>query len=159
MGMFDGIEDATVSKSTSTVTILNSRGAHVSYTKSVFSISAHGTLVKDTDMLFVSDSAASCHPIREVSDLASAIRLQLEHSKDIVPAPGEDDEATVIFTPRGVVRALLSPLLAGLNGKAVLQKSSTAREPSESTSWRNGLGRTGFSTSSVNCSAAPPAGG
>ena len=123
-GYPDLVCDANVGKGVTTVTIQNSRGGHASYTKSVFFLFGNGTIVKDTDMLFVSDGAASCRPIRDPSEIITSIRLQLEHSRNIVAAPGAGVPACVVFTPRGVASALLSPLLAGFNGKAVLQGSS-----------------------------------
>ena len=123
-GWADLMCDARVSRGVTSLTILNTRGGYSSYIKSVFSVSVHGTLVKDTDMLFVSDWAASCHPIQDITGLAETVRLQLEHSRNIVPAPTADGGTTVVFTPRGFAGALLPPLLAGFNGKTVLQKAS-----------------------------------
>ena len=123
VGYPDLVCDGNVSKSVTTVTIINSRGGEASYTKSVFSIFGHGTIVKGTDMLFVSDGASSCQPIPDVSDLVESIRLKLEHSREIAAAPSGDG-VCVLFTPRGVAGALLSPLLAGFNGKTVLQGAS-----------------------------------
>ena len=99
--------DANVSKGLTTVSILNSRGGYATYTKSPFSVSVHGTIVKDTDMLFVSDGKSSCHPILDTSEIVESVQDQLEFSKNIVPAPV--GRVPVVFTPRGVAGALLSP--------------------------------------------------
>ena len=48
--------EAGVTKSVGKVHILNSRGGEASYRKSHFSISIEGTLIRDTDMLFVGES-------------------------------------------------------------------------------------------------------
>lgn len=114
--------DATVSKSVTTVTILNSRGGYATYTKSGFSVYVHGTIVKDTDMLFVSDGESSCHPILDASKIVESIETQLELSRKIVPAPV--GQVPVVFTPRGLAGALLFPLLSGFNGRTVLQGAS-----------------------------------
>ncbi len=114
--------DATVSRSVSIVTLRNSRGGRAQYTKGVFSAYAGGTLIKDTDMLFLGDSAASCHPITDPAPLVDGVLTQLERGRTVAsPASGS---LPVVFTPRGVAAALLPPLLAGFNGKAVLQGSS-----------------------------------
>ena len=114
--------DASVSRGLTTVTILNSRGGHATYTKSGFSIFVHGTIVNGTDMLFVSEGKSSCRPIPDTSEIVGSIKYQLEHSRNIVPAP--TGQVPVIFTPKGVAGVLLSPLLGGFNGKTVLQGAS-----------------------------------
>ena len=113
---------ASVAKGTTTVTILNSRGGYATYTKSVFSVFVHGTITRDTDMLFVSDGKSSCRPFMDTSEILATIQKQLEFSKYIVPAPV--GRLPVIFAPRAVAGILLSPLLSGLNGKTVLQGAS-----------------------------------
>ncbi len=114
--------DAAVGRDVSTVTILNSRGGQASYTKSVFSLFVEGAIVKDTDMLFVGDGKSSCHPVLDVQEIEGSVGRQLEWSRRIAPAPV--GQVPVIFTPHGVVGALLSPLLAGFNGRTVLQGTS-----------------------------------
>ena len=114
--------DASVSKGVTKVTILNSRGGHASYEKSGFSLYIHGTVVDGTDMLFVSDGKCSCRPILDTSEIVDSIQEQLDLSKNIVPAPA--GEVPVVFTPKGLGGALLSPLLSGFNGKTVSQGAS-----------------------------------
>ena len=118
----DVLCDASVSKGVTEVAILNSRGGQAAYTKSVFSVFLHGTIVKDTDMLFVSDGKSSCRPLSDTSELVESIKTQLEISRKVVPAPV--GEVPVVFTPKGVAAALLPPLLAGFNGKTVVQGAS-----------------------------------
>ena len=114
--------DASVSKDVMTLTLLNSKGGYASYTRSVFSISVGGTLIKGTDMLFLWEGKNSCQPLTDPSPLVDSIQTQLEYGRNIAP-PASGDMAAV-FTPRGVAAALLSPLMAGFNGKSVLQGSS-----------------------------------
>ena len=114
--------DASVSKGVTDVTILNSRAGHAAYTKSVFSVFLHGTIIQDTDMLFVSDGKSSCSPLLDTSEIVESIENQLELSRNIVPAPV--GQVPVVFTPKGIGGALLSPLLAGFNGRTVLQGAS-----------------------------------
>ena len=114
--------DATVSKSVAGVTILNSNGGSAEYTKSVFSVFVHGTIIQDTDMLFVSDGRSSCLPVSDTAEIVESIQTQLDLSANIVAAPA--GERPVIFTPRGAAGALLGPLLAGFNGKNIVQGSS-----------------------------------
>ena len=114
--------NATVSREVTTLSIYNSRGGEAKYTKAVFSAFVEGELVKDTDMLFVWDGGSVCHPITDTSVIVGSVIQQLERSKRIVPAPSGD--VPVLFTSHGVAEALLSPLLAGLNGRAVLQGAS-----------------------------------
>ena len=114
--------NATVSRSVTTVSICNTRGAEGRYTKSVFSVFLEGELIRDTDMLFVWDGESTCRTISDISPIVDSVVLQLERSKKIVPAP--TGEVPVLFTPHGVTGALLTPLLAGLNGRAVLKGAS-----------------------------------
>ena len=118
----DMLCDAVVTKNVATVTILNSQGGQATYTKSVSSVFVEGTIIKDTDMLFVGDGRSSCQPVMEIGEIEDSVRRQLEWSKRIVPAPV--GQVPVIFTPRGVAGALLPPLLAGFSGRLVLQKAS-----------------------------------
>ena len=128
--MIDGIRavepellcDASVSRNVSTLRLLNSNGADAEYTRSGFSAYVGGALIKGTDMLFLGDGDRSCSPLSDPAPLVDSVLTQLERGRDIAsPASGDLD---VIFTPRGVAGALLSPLLAGFNGKSVLQESS-----------------------------------
>ena len=114
--------DASISKGVNTVSILNSREGYATYTKTTFSAYVHGTIIKDTDMLFVSDGKSSCRPISDMSEILESIETQLEYSRNIVPAPV--GQVPVVFTPKGIGGALLSPLLAGFNGRTVLQGAS-----------------------------------
>ena len=99
--------DASIAKGVTTVTVLNSRGGHATYTKSAFSVSVRGTIIDGTDMLFVGDGQSSCRPISDASQIVSAIEQQLEYCRNIAPAPV--GQVPVVFTPRGVAGSLLGP--------------------------------------------------
>jgi PmbA protein len=114
--------DASVSRSVSTLRLLNSNGASAEYTRSGFSAYVGGALIKGTDMLFLGDGDRSCSPISDPAPLVSSVLTQLERGRDIASPTSGD--LPVVFTPRGVGGALLSPLLAGFNGKSILQGSS-----------------------------------
>ena len=114
--------NATVSRSVTTLSIYNTRGAEAQYTRSAFSVFVEGELIRDTDMLFVWDGESTCHPISDISPIVDSVVQQLDRSRKIVPAP--TGEVPVLFTPHGVTEALLTPLLAGLNGRAVVKGAS-----------------------------------
>ena len=114
--------DCRVSRSTSTFHIINSRGCSANYEHSSFSISIEGSLVRGEDMLFVQEFETDCHPITDTSFIRSSLERQLNWAQDLVAAPVGD--IPVIFTPMGLAGVMLGPLLAGFNGKAVLQGSS-----------------------------------
>ena len=118
----DLVCDASVAKGVTTVTILNTRGGAATYTKSGFSVFVSGAIIKDDDMLFVSDGKSSCRPVLDTSEIVDSIRNQLELSRNVAPAP--IGQVPVVFTPRGFSAALLSPLLSGFNGRTVSQGAS-----------------------------------
>ena len=113
---------AAVARDVTTLSVYNSRGTEARYTKAVFSASIEGELIQDTDMLFVWEGESACHPITDTSTIVGSVLQQLERSRQVVPAP--TGEMPVLFTPHGIVEALLPPLLAGLNGRAVLKGAS-----------------------------------
>ncbi|MFC2003028.1 TldD/PmbA family protein [Chloroflexota bacterium] len=118
----DIICEAEVAKGITTVSIANSRGGQASYQISVFSLGLVGNLIRGTDMLFVGESEASCHPLTEYQTVADDVIKQLELAKN--PASVPSQPLPVIFTPRGVASALISPLMAAFNGKMVLEGAS-----------------------------------
>jgi PmbA protein len=114
--------DAGVSKETLTVRLLNSRGGRAEYSKTVFGLGVGGTLIRDTDMLFVGEGQESCHPLRDTDAVTAIVLRQLELAKNIaVVASGR---LPVIFTPDGVVSAFLASLMSAFNGKTVLEGAS-----------------------------------
>jgi len=114
--------EASISKGTVSVRLINSRGGQAEYRKSVFSLGVEGQLIRGTDMLFVGEGQSSCHPINDISGIVEIVLQQLEFSRNNTSI--KTGELPVIFTPRGVASALVQPLMAGLNGKLVLEGSS-----------------------------------
>ncbi len=111
--------DASVGRGAASVHIMNSRGGEARFTRSYFGLGLEGTLIRGTDILFVGDSDSSCRPIRDVDWLVKSIVNQLDLSRR------QADVATghmpVIFTPHGVVSAVIAPLATAFNGRVVLQ--------------------------------------
>jgi PmbA protein len=118
----DIVCEAAVEKETIALSIINSRGGQAEYKKSVFSIGVVGNLVRGTDMLFVGEGQSSCHPLTNVEEIANVVLRQLDLAKNQASAPTK--QLPVIFTPEGVVSALISPLMAAFNGKTVLEGAS-----------------------------------
>ncbi|MBI2916557.1 MAG: TldD/PmbA family protein [Chloroflexi bacterium] len=114
--------EAWIGKGMAEVEVLNSSGLRASYRKSFMGMSAEGTLVRGTDMLFIGDSESSCRPISDAAPLTEIIMEQLENARNMAPAP--QGEVPVVFTPLGVANVLLMPLSVGFNGRNVLQGSS-----------------------------------
>ena len=114
--------EAEVTKSEGTVHILNSRGGEASYRKSYFTIGIEGTLIRDTDMLFVGESDSSCHPVRDFKAIADSVIAQLELAKR--PASVATGRLPAILTPKGVRSALFIPLALAVNGKMVVEGAS-----------------------------------
>lgn len=114
--------EAGVTKGVISVRIINSRGGQANYRKSIFSLGIEGTLIRDTDMLFVGESESSCHPLLETKTVAEAVLWQLELAKNQASVPSQS--LPIVFTPNGVASALISPLMAAFNGKTVLEGAS-----------------------------------
>jgi PmbA protein len=114
--------EAGVSKGVVSVRIINSRGGQAQYRKSFFSLGIEGNLTEGTDMLFVGESASSCHPLSESRPIAEVVLQQLELAKNRASVPSKS--LPVIFTPDGVASALIMPLMAAFNGKTVLEGAS-----------------------------------
>ena len=111
-----------VTKRKISIRIVNSRGGEASYQKSVFTLGIEGTLIRDTDMLFVGESESSCHPLLETKIITNTTLRQLELAQNKASVSGKP--LPVIFTPNGVASALISPLMAAFNGKIVLEGAS-----------------------------------
>ncbi len=114
--------DAGVAKETMSLRVLNSRGGRAEYSKTSFGLGVSGTLVRDTDMLFVGDGQESCHPLKDTSAITAVVLRQLELAKNIASAPNK--QLPVIFTPDGMVSAFVPALMAAFNGKIVLEGAS-----------------------------------
>ena len=118
----DIICEAGVTRSVISVRIMNSRGGQANYRKSLFSLGIEGSLINDTDMLFVGESESSCHPISDTGEITGVVLRQLELARNHASVPGKS--MPVVFTPDGVASALVMPLTAAFNGKTVLQGAS-----------------------------------
>jgi len=118
----DIVCEAGVTKGVVSVHIINSKGGQTNYRKSVFGLGIEGTLIRGTDMLFVGESQSSCHPLTESKAVVDVVLQQLDLAKDQASAPNR--QLPVVFTPRGVASALISPLMAAFNGKIVLEGAS-----------------------------------
>jgi PmbA protein len=122
----DLVCEASVIKGVTSVSISNSRGSVSNYTRSFFSMSLEGVLVRNDDMLFVGDSQSSCHPILNTQTITSEVIKQLEYAKtnsEISARP-----MPVIFTPLGIASSLLTPLVTAFNGKTVLEGASPLKD-------------------------------
>lgn len=114
--------EAVVSRDTVSVKLLNSSGGQADYRQSIFSLGVMGSLIRETDMLFVGESQSSGHPLTKPQDIARVVTRQLELAKDQAPVPTR--QLPVVFTPRGVASALIHSLMMAFNGKTVLQGAS-----------------------------------
>ncbi len=114
--------EASVTKGTISVRIINSRGGQADYKQSIFGLGVEGQLIRDTDMLYVGESQSSCHPILESGSITEAVLRQLELAEN--QASASTGLLPVVFTPDGVASALTMPLMAAFNGKTVLEGAS-----------------------------------
>lgn len=114
--------EARVSRRVESVRIMNTAGVDARVRKSVLSAYLHGTVVRDTDMLFVGERVAWCRAELEPSALSGETVQQLELARETVPGPR--GRVPVVFTPRGVAQLLGLPLSLALNGRTVLQGGS-----------------------------------
>ena len=111
-----------VGKSITSVALVNSRGGSVCYQSSRYEIGFGGTVIRGEDMLFTSDRESSIAVLHDVSPVVSSVLRQLQWAQET--ASVETKTMPVILMPSGVRSVLLSPLLAGLNGKSVWQGTS-----------------------------------
>jgi PmbA protein len=114
--------DAGVAKDSVSVRIMNSNGGCANYQKSTFGLGVSGTLIRDTDMLFVGEGDESCHPIKTTASIVNTVLRQLELAKNLASVPTRN--MPVIFTPDGMVSAFIPALMAAFNGKTVLEGAS-----------------------------------
>jgi len=114
--------DASVGKGVASLFLVNSKGAEAEFKKTFFVLGLEGNLIKDTDMLFVGDGESSCQAITDIGIVASSVVRQLELARR--QASVSSGSLPVIFTPHGVVSALIAPLTVAFNGRVVFQKVS-----------------------------------
>ena len=118
----DVVWEGRVSQSVSTTRLLNSAGLVAEETSSSMGLGIEGTLVRDTDMLFVNGRASSCRPNLDMEAVVAALTRKLQWSERLAASP--TGQVPVIFTPQAVAGLLLGPLLAGFNGRNIVQQSS-----------------------------------
>jgi PmbA protein len=118
----DIVCEAGVTKAVASVRMINSCGGQANYRESIFALGIEGSLIHDTDMLFVGEGESSCHPLLEPKTVTEVVLQQLELAKN--QASIASQALPVIFTPRGVASALIPPLMAAFNGKMVLEGAS-----------------------------------
>jgi PmbA protein len=118
----DIVCDARISRSLTSVRMMNSRGGQAEYRTSVFSLGVDGSLIRGDDMLFVGESQSSCHPLLDAKPVSDVVLRQLELARD--RAMISSGTLPVVFTPNGIASALISPLIEAFNGKTVLQGAS-----------------------------------
>ncbi len=114
--------EAGVARESLSMKLINSRGGRAEYCKTSFGIGVGGTLIRDTDMLFVGDGQESCHPLRDTGAITRVVLRQLELARNIASAPNR--ELPVIFTPDGVAGVFMAGLMTAFNGKVVMQGAS-----------------------------------
>lgn len=118
----DVVWEGRVSQGVSTTRLLNSNGLLAEETSSSVGLGVEGTLVRDTDMLFVFGRASSCKPDLDTDGVIAALTRKLQWAERVAPAPA--GQVPVIFTPQAVAGLLLGPLMAGFNGRNIVQQSS-----------------------------------
>ena len=114
--------EGSVSKSSSTITLINSNGAQIQYPRTRFGLGFEGTVIRGEDMLFTFDGQSSVSPLMDSSFVVNSIERQLRWAARTATMGNES--LPVILLPTAVPSILLSPLLAGLNGKSVLLGTS-----------------------------------
>jgi len=114
--------EAAVGRGVITVSIINSRGGQAKYSKSFFGMDIEGSLIEETDMLFVGESENSCHPLSDTSMVTAEVLRQLDLAKNRATAPSKS--LPVVFTPNGIASGLMLPLMSAFNGKTVLEGAS-----------------------------------
>jgi PmbA protein len=114
--------EAGITRVTTNVSIINSRGGQASYKQSIFISAIEGQLIRGTDMLFVGEHQSSCHPALNTEDITGKMLQQLEWARENVKVPTK--VLPVVFTPHGIVSAFAGPLIAAFNGKTVLEGAS-----------------------------------
>lgn len=114
--------EGSVSRSTATITLMNTAGGHFSYQRSGFGIGFEGTLIRGEDMLFVFDGKSSVSPIEDGAEVVASILRQLQWARE--GASIDTKQMPVIFMPTAVPSVAIGPLMSALNGKSVFQGTS-----------------------------------
>lgn len=118
--------DVGLSKSEGEVTILNSRGGRAAYRKTLLSATLHINRIRDTDMLDIYESDASCFLDLDFKALVEKALEKIRLAERIVSPPV--GQVPVIFTPKGAAGTLFESLEMALNGKLVWQGASLLKD-------------------------------
>ncbi len=117
---------ATLRKELSSVDIVNSRGGGAHYSRSALTVGVDANWVRGTDILDVWEEEESCRIGLNYQAIADRIVEKIRLAEETVPTP--TGQLPVIFTPKGVVSALLAPLQMAFNGRNVLEGASPLRD-------------------------------
>lgn len=112
---------AVIRRTETEVSLTNSAGFSSQYQQTVWEAKLGGRLVQDDDFLEVTVAFASNTPSLDYDGLKRDVIQQFEWGKKIVPF--SSGSYPVIFAP-GQVGCLTAPLLACLNGKAIVNEIS-----------------------------------
>lgn len=118
--------DVRVSRVVGSMQLRNSRGGSTGEHKTIMAVSLSGNLVQDTSILDVYEGIASCRFDLDVDAMVERVIDQFEQARRT--ATVETKEMPVIFVPKAVADALLSPLVIAFNGRTVLQGASPLRD-------------------------------
>ncbi|MGQ9626757.1 MAG: TldD/PmbA family protein [Anaerolineae bacterium] len=122
----DVLCDVGLSKSEGEVTIFNSRGGRAAYRKTLLSAMLHINRIRDTDMLDIYESDASCFLDLDCKALVEKALEKIRLAERIVSPPV--GQVPVIFTPKGAIGTLFESLEMALNGKLVWQGASPLKD-------------------------------
>jgi PmbA protein len=118
----DIICDASVRKTITTTSLVNSKGFNSVYKSSAFGFGIEGTLIRGTDMLFAGDSSVSSNLLTDSKSVINTTLKQFTYAKETASITTKT--MPVIFTPFGVASAFMPALMAAFNGKLVLEGAS-----------------------------------
>lgn len=119
------LNDVRLGRVVASTQIVNSRGGSVGERKTVLSASLSANLVEGESMLDIFEGDASCRAAVDVDGIVNRTIEQFELARQ--EGAIRTGELPVIFVPKAVDDALLSPLVIGLSGKTVQQGASPLR--------------------------------
>lgn len=112
-------------KEVTSVDIINSNGGEAHFQKTSFSASLEANWVRGTDILDVWEEGESCRADLNYQAIVDTA-LEKIHLAEAT-APISTGQLPVIFTPKGVLYAMLLPLQMAFNGRNVLEGASPLR--------------------------------
>lgn len=108
------------------VGIFNTRGLRLRYQKTILGAEITGILVREQDILWVSEGVVSCRwEDIKILELVEEIIKKFRYSERVVKL--SSGKMPVIFNPKAI-DALLIPLILGVNGK-IVQKGASPLSP------------------------------